>query len=167
MSFMWLGYLAAGWTICLALDCSGGRKPSARRERPTPMTSKRPALAAGLLAALALLIGACASPDGQGAASGGTSPPTTATPATGGPTGSTSREPRDLVKVQVTGTVREGVEPGCLILDTGRERFLLLSQDKSKLAVGSRVEVTGVRASGRVSYCQQGIPLEVRTVRPA
>jgi hypothetical protein len=132
------------------------------------MTNKRPALAAGLLlVVLALLLGACAGPDGQGAASGGTSPQTTAPPTTGGPTGSTSREPRDLVKVHVTGTVRQGVEPGCLILDTGRERFLLLSQDKSKLTVGSRVEVTGVRASGRISYCQQGIPLEVRSVGPA
>jgi hypothetical protein len=130
------------------------------------MTNKRLAPSAGLLVALALLLGACAGTDGQGAASGGTSPPTTATPATGGSTGSTSPEPRDLVKVHVTGTVREGVEPGCLILDTGRERFLLLSKDSSRLTPGSRVEVTGVRASSRISYCQQGVPLEVRSVKP-
>jgi hypothetical protein len=128
------------------------------------MTNQRLALASGLLVALALLLGACA--NGQGAASGGASPPTTATPTTSGSTGSSSPEPRDLVKVHVTGTVRQGVEPGCLVLDTGGERYLLLSKDQSKLTEGSRVEVTGIRARGQISYCQQGIPLEVQSVRP-
>jgi hypothetical protein len=131
------------------------------------MTKKSLALAGGLLVALALLLGACANPDGQGAASGGANPPTTAAPTTGGSTGPSSPEPRDLVKVHVTGTVRQGVEPGCLILDTGRERFVLLSKDNSKLTEGSKVEVTGVRSSGQISYCQQGIPLEVQSVKPA
>jgi hypothetical protein len=131
------------------------------------MTKKSLALAGGLLVALALLLDACANPDGQGAASGGASSPTTAAPTTGGSTGPSSPEPRDLVKVHVTGTVRQGVEPGCLILDTGRERFVLLSKDNSKLTEGSKVEVTGVRSSGQISYCQQGIPLEVQSVKPA
>ena len=129
------------------------------------MTNQRLALASGLLVALALLLGACA--NGQGAASGGASPPTTATPTTSGSTGPSSPEPRDLVKVHVTGTVRQGVEPGCLVLDTGGERYLLLSKDQSKLTEGSKVEVTGVRSSGQISYCQQGVPLEVQSVKPA
>jgi hypothetical protein len=95
------------------------------------MMKKTLVLSGGLLVACALVLGACASPDDQqGAASGGAATSTTAAPTTGGST-SPSPEPRDQIKVVVTGTVQEGVEPGCLILDTGKERFVLLSKDKS------------------------------------
>lgn len=132
------------------------------------MMKKPLALASGLLVAFALLLGACANPDDQqGAASGGAAT-STAAPTTGGSTApSPTEQPRDLVKVVATGTVQEGVEPGCLILDSGRERFVLLAKDKSKLTAGSKVQVTGVRASGQISYCQQGTPLEVQSVKPA
>lgn len=131
------------------------------------MMKKTLALSSGLLVALALLLGACANPDEQsGAASGGAATSTTAPPTTGGSTTSPSPEPRDQIKVVATGTVQNGVEPGCLILETGKERFVLLAKDKSKLTAGSKVEVTGVRTSGQISYCQQGDPLEVQSVRP-
>ena len=131
------------------------------------MMKKTLVLSSGLLVACALVLGACASPDDQqGAASGGAATSTTAAPTTGGST-SPSPEPRDQIKVVATGTVQRGVEPGCLILDTGKERFVLLSKDKSKLTAGSKVEVTGVRSAGQISYCQQGNPLEVRSVKPA
>jgi len=131
------------------------------------MMKKTLALSSGLLVALALLLGACANPDEQsGAASGGAATSTIAPPTTGGSTTSPSPEPRDQIKVVATGTVQSGVEPGCLILETGKERFVLLAKDKSKLTAGSKVEVTGVRTSGQISYCQQGTPLEVRSVRP-
>src|ERR671930_277144 len=130
------------------------------------MMKKTLVLSSGLLVACALVLGACASPgDQQGAASGGAAPSTTAAPTTGGST-SPSPEPRDQIKVVATGTVQRGVEPGCLILDTGKERFVLLSKDKSKLTAGSKVEVTGVRSAGQISYCQQGTPLEVQSVKP-
>jgi hypothetical protein len=130
------------------------------------MMKKPLVLSSGLLVACALVLGACASPDDQqGAASGGAATSTTAAPTTGGST-SPSPEPRDQIKVVATGTVQRGVEPGCLILDTGKERFVLLSKDKSKLTAGSKVEVTGVRSAGQISYCQQGNPLEVRSVKP-
>jgi hypothetical protein len=131
------------------------------------MMKKTLVLSSGLLVACALVLGACASPDDQqGAASGGAATSTTAAPTTGGST-SPSPEPRDQIKVVATGTVQRGVEPGCLILDTGKERYVLLSKDKSKLTAGSRVEVTGVRSAGQISYCQQGNPLEVQSVKPA
>jgi hypothetical protein len=131
------------------------------------MMKKTIVLSSGLLVACALVLGACASPDSQqGAASGGAATSTTAAPTTGGST-SPSPEPRDQIKVVATGTVQPGVEPGCLILDTGKERYVLLSKDKSKLTAGSRVEVTGVRSAGQISYCQQGNPLEVQSVKPA
>ena len=132
------------------------------------MMKKTIVLSSGLLVASALLLGACASPDDQqGAASGGAATSTIAPPTTGGSTTSPSPEPRDQIKVVATGTVQRGVEPGCLILDTGKERFVLLSKDKSKLTAGSKVEVTGVRSAGQISYCQQGNPLEVQSVKPA
>ncbi len=130
------------------------------------MMKKTLVLSSGLLVACALVLGACASPDNQqGAASGGAATSTTAAPTTGGST-SPSPEPRDQIKVVATGTVQRGVEPGCLILDTGKERFVLVSKDKSKLTAGSKVEVTGVRSAGQISYCQQGNPLEVQSVKP-
>ena len=130
------------------------------------MLKKSLVLAGSLLVACALL-GACAEQDsGQGAASGGS--PTTVAPTTSAPTPTTSEMPRDQIKVLVTGTVQQGVEPGCLILDTGKgQRYVLLSQDTSKLKPGAKVEVVGVRAPGQISYCQQGQPLEVLTVRAA
>jgi hypothetical protein len=131
------------------------------------MTKKTLALAGGLLVAFGLLLGACANPDsGQGAASGGA--PTTAAPTTTAPTPTTGEMPRDRIKVLANGTVQQGVEPGCLILDTGKgQRYVLLSKDTSKLKPGAKVEVVGVRATGQISYCQQGQPLEVLTVRAA
>jgi ABC-type oligopeptide transport system substrate-binding subunit len=131
------------------------------------MMNKSLVLAGSLLVACAVFLAACAEEDsGQGAASGGS--PTTVAPTTSAPTPTTSEVPRDQIKVLVTGTVQEGVEPGCLILDTGKgQRYVLLSQDKSKLKPGAKVEVVGVRAPGQISYCQQGQPLEVLTVRAA
>jgi Protein of unknown function (DUF5818) len=131
------------------------------------MINKSLVLAGSLLVACALLLGACAEEDsGQGAASGGS--PTAVAPTTSAPTPTTSKMPRDQIKVLVIGTVQEGVESGCLVLDTGKgQRYVLLSQDKSKLKPGAKVEVVGVRAPGQISYCQQGQPLDVLTVRAA
>ena len=131
------------------------------------MMKKTLAIASGLLVASALFLGACANPDGeQGAASGGS--PTTAAPTTTVPPRTTREMPRDQIKVLASGTVQEGVEPGCLILDTGKgQRYVLLAKDSSELKPGAKVEVIGVRATGQISYCQQGLPLEVQSVRPA
>jgi hypothetical protein len=131
------------------------------------MMKKTLVLASGLLVACALLLGACAEEDGgQGAASGGS--PTTVAPTTSAPAPPTYEMPRDQVKVRATGTVQQGVEPGCLILDTGKgQRYVLLSKDTSKLKPGAKVDVVGVRTPGQISYCQQGQPLEVLAVRAA
>jgi hypothetical protein len=131
------------------------------------MMKKTLVLASSLLVASAVLLGACAQEDsGQGAASGGS--PTTVAPTTSAPATSTPEMPRDQVKVLATGTVQQGVEPGCLILDTGKgQRYVLLSKDKTKLKPGAKVEVVGVRAPGQISYCQQGQPLEVLSVKAA
>ena len=105
---------------------------------------------AGLL--LAGLLSACAGSDGDdaGAGQGATTAPTTSPAPPAG-------------EVTVTGTVSEGVEPGCLLLD----RYLLVGGDRDQLRPGARVTVTGRVDHGLLSTCQQGVPLVVASVEPA
>lgn len=68
----------------------------------------------------------------------------------------------------VTGTVSAGVEPGCLLLDTGAERWVLLTTDarqRSAARPGTRVTVTGTARPDLVTTCQQGTPLQVTAIR--
>jgi hypothetical protein len=113
---------------------------------------------AGLLLA-GLLVAACAEPDGDdagaGAGQGATTAPTTSPPTTG---------PAPAAgEVTVTGTVGEGVEANCLVLDG----YLLVGGDRSKLLSGGRVTVTGRVDRRLLSTCQQGVPLVVTSVEPA
>jgi hypothetical protein len=127
--------------------------------------TNRPRRLAGLWLA-GLLLAACAGPDrddsgpGQG---GATTVPTTL------PGGAPATEPtRPAGQAAVTGTVREGVEPGCLLLDAedGR-RYLLVGGERAELEAGARVKVTGRLAPDLVSTCQQGEPLVVASIEPA
>lgn len=68
--------------------------------------------------------------------------------------------------VTLTGTVTEGVERGCVVLTdgTGTALATLLGFDTVAHPFGSAVTVTGRWARDRVSICQQGPLLEVRSV---
>ena len=117
-------------------------------------------LLAGLLAA------ACAEPgrDDAGAGQGGAAATTTSTIVPDKRTEPT----RPAVEVTVTGTVRAGVEPGCLLLeDQAGGRFLLVGGERAELAPGRRVAVTGRVDRGLLSTCQQGEPLVVASISPA
>jgi uncharacterized protein DUF5818 len=75
---------------------------------------------------------------------------------------------RPAVEVTVTGTVRAGVEPGCLLLeDQAGGRFLLVGGERAQLTPGRRVAVTGRVDRGLLSTCQQGEPLVVASIAPA
>jgi hypothetical protein len=117
-------------------------------------------LLAGLVAA------ACAEPDrdDSGSAQGGATTVPTTLP--GNPPVTKPANPAG--EVTVTGTVREGVEPGCLLLDAdGGTRYLLVGGERAELAPGSRVAVTGRVDRDLLSTCQQGEPLVVATIEPA
>jgi hypothetical protein len=123
---------------------------------------------AGLLLAVALLA-ACADQDaGDGGAASGGSGPTT-TPGTS-PSQPPTTEPGSGGKREVTatGTVRAGVEPGCMLLKTDQGQvYLLVGGDRGQLREGNRVQVSGQLAPDLLSTCQEGQPLLVRSVKPA
>jgi hypothetical protein len=128
-------------------------------------TSVLRALAAALLAVA--LLAACAEPDpgAGGAAVAGSTTTAVAVPTT---TPTTSPGSTGGGEVTVTGTVRAGVEPGCLLLHADQGTvYLLVGGDRGKLRAGGRVQVTGRPAPDLLSTCQQGEPLQVASVRPA
>jgi hypothetical protein len=122
--------------------------------------TKLPRVLAGLLVA-GLLVAACADAD-EGGGSGQGAAPTTSPTSTTEPA-PTTEPPPTAGEVTVTGTVSEGVEPGCLLLDG----YLLVGGDRSKLQPGARVAVTGRVDRGLLSTCQQGEPLVVASIEPA
>ena len=116
-------------------------------------------LATCLLAGLPVAACAGSGGDDGGAGQGGA---TTAP----GPTPATPTEPtRTGGPVTVTGTVAEGVEPGCLLLEAeGGGRFLLVGGERAELRPGRRLAVTGRVDRGLLSTCQQGEPLVVASI---
>jgi hypothetical protein len=67
----------------------------------------------------------------------------------------------------LTGTVRAGVEAGCMVLDTETAQYLLLGGDRNVLQPGRKVTVRGVPDRDVASFCQEGIPLTVVEARAA
>jgi hypothetical protein len=115
----------------------------------------------GLLLA-GLLVAACAEPDGNdsGAGGGATTVPTTLP---GNPPVTKPTPPAG--EVTVSGTVVEGVEPNCLLLDAeGGTTYLLVGGDRAELRAGAKVTVKGRVDRGLLSTCQQGEPLVVASI---
>lgn len=81
-------------------------------------------------------------------------------------TSGTSPAPDDE-RVRATGVVVEGVEPGCLLLDTGETRYLLLDGDRDRLEPRQRVTVSGIADPGMPTTCMEGVPLTVTEITPA
>jgi hypothetical protein len=65
----------------------------------------------------------------------------------------------------ISGEVVEGVEAGCLLLQTSGTLYLLVGGDRAALQVGKRVTVVGTPQPGLMSTCQQGTPFQVVSVR--
>jgi hypothetical protein len=129
--------------------------------------TKLPQAVTGLLLA-GLLVAACAEPEGDdaGAGQGATATTTVPTTQSARPTATTKAPPAG--ELTVTGTVSEGVEAGCWLLDAeGGRRYLLVGGDRAELRAGSRVAVTGRVDRGLLSTCQQGEPLVVSAIELA
>jgi hypothetical protein len=63
--------------------------------------------------------------------------------------------------VNVTGTVTEGVEPGCLLLDN----YLLVNAPTSLVYAGVKVRLTLELRTDLVSTCQQGTPAMITSAQ--
>jgi hypothetical protein len=63
--------------------------------------------------------------------------------------------------------VRNGAEPGCLLLD-GQDQhvYLLLDAGNGDLRAGARVEVVGQPVDQVASFCGEGSALAVVSVKP-
>jgi hypothetical protein len=154
--------------------------------RAVPMAAARAVLVAGLVAALA----GCANGAGdtRDAHASGGSLPTSSTSGdpsgTAVPTGSSGPgrpSPTRLPPVPVTpppspagdltltGSVVEGVESNCLLLESPGGAYLLLTEpgvDRSLIRPGARITVRGRIDEGIMTTCQQGIPFMVAEVGP-
>ena len=127
--------------------------------------TKLPQVLTGLLLA-GLLVAACAEPESDDAGAGQGAATTVPTTRPADPPATTQAPPAG--ELTVTGTVIEGVEPGCLLLDAeGGQRYLLVGGDRAELRAGTRVAVTGRVERGLLSTCQQGEPLVVSAIEPA
>ncbi|HZD69045.1 MAG TPA: hypothetical protein VFA45_09065, partial [Actinomycetes bacterium] len=69
-------------------------------------------------------------------------------------------------QVIVRGTVRNGVEPGCVLLDGQDKQAYLLLDAQGQVRAGTRVEVVGQPVDQVVSFCGEGAALSVVSVRP-
>jgi hypothetical protein len=92
--------------------------------------------------------------------------PPLASPAPATPPPSLGTQPDHTVgpakPVTISGTVQEGVEAGCLVLDG----YLLIGGRDQGVRAGAKVTVTGRAQPNLMTTCQQGTPLQVETVRP-
>src|SRR5258705_7985836 len=111
----------------------------------------------GLVVLTAVALAGCASPDATGSAgapsassssSPAPAPSSSSSPASagssltpsGGPVPSTSVT---LATMTITGEVKDGVEPGCVLLTTPNKTYLLIGGDRSAMTSGKRLTVVG------------------------
>ncbi len=118
----------------------------------------------------ALLAGCAQTSTSGGSAAGGPPSTSVSTPPTSGPGMPSTSGPGQAPggnEVVVRGTLRKGVEAGCLLLDGQDKRaYLLLDGDRSQLRAGTRVQVTGQQVDQTASSCGEGVALSVTSVRP-
>jgi len=69
-------------------------------------------------------------------------------------------------EITVRGQVAEGVEAGCMLLNTDDGKsYLLLGGDRGLIGSGGRLEVVGEPQPDLMTTCQQGTPFQVSRVR--
>jgi hypothetical protein len=87
------------------------------------------------------------------------------------PTGEPSADtPTDAGVETITGTVQEGVEPNCRLIQDNSGSYLLVFDDaslRSQAVVGKKITASGRSEPKMMSTCQQGIPFIVTSLSPA
>ncbi|WP_205863500.1 hypothetical protein [Planosporangium thailandense] len=89
--------------------------------------------------------------------------PAPPTGAPGGPSRPGDLGTKPSAPMTLTGTVRAGVEPNCMLLDS----YLLIGGPRDQLRDGARVTVTGRVQADLVTTCQQGTPFIVESAKSA
>ncbi|MEV6346619.1 hypothetical protein [Actinoplanes sp. NPDC051851] len=123
-------------------------------------------------AALILTMSACANGGTEASAPAVGSTPSTesaiASSAAGVPSAPT-RVTSTAGSTTITGTVTEGVEPNCLLLQDADGVHLLVFGDaalRAQAVAGTKVSVVGKPQPGMMTTCQQGEPFAVSSVTP-
>jgi hypothetical protein len=116
-----------------------------------------------------------------GCGSAGSSEPVTAPPpsigdsvdasggsSTGSAAGTPSTQPADPsgAVVVIHGTVADGVEAGCVLLNTDSKAYLLIGGDRAAMKSGAKLTVHGVPQPDLMTTCQQGTPFQVTKIEP-
>lgn len=137
----------------------------------------------GLAVAAALVVGPTLAGCGSEQPTGPGGTPTTATsgpavsaaPSTAGSLSASSLSPMPTgsapgtAEQTLTGRVQPGVESGCVVLvdDSGAVLANLIGFDPTGVDVSGPVDVTGSFNPDLMTFCQQGRPFEVTSVRAA
>src|SRR5262245_49843760 len=111
----------------------------------------------------ALLVAGCANTAGTGGSPSGGSPPggsmSPSLPPSGGPA--------STAEMTLTGVVEEGVEHGCLVMNSGGKTYQLVGGDPAVVRAGAHLTVRGRLSPGLMTTCMQGDPFVVSEARPS
>jgi hypothetical protein len=118
--------------------------------------------ALAVLVVAAALLGGCAGSDSGG---GDVSPSPSASPSLPEdlPTPTPSGKPSGGASMEISGTVVEGVEMGCRLID----QYLLMPGpgiNRDDLRIGAMLTVRGRVEKGMMTTCQQGTPFVVTEI---
>ncbi|MER7008265.1 hypothetical protein ABT297_35180 [Dactylosporangium sp. NPDC000555] len=96
-------------------------------------------------------------------------PPSVAPPSSGPPpSAGASIRPADPVPsgsaMALRGTIKDGVEAGCVLLATDSKTYLLVGGDRAALKSGAQVTVYGTPQPDLMTTCQQGTPFQVTRI---
>ncbi|MEV6930307.1 hypothetical protein AB0M46_38300 [Dactylosporangium sp. NPDC051485] len=108
-------------------------------------------------------LGGCASQD---ASSPALAPPSVAPSSPGASSAAPLAGPPSGSVMSVRGTLKDGVEPGCVLLATDAKTYLLIGGDRAAMKSGQQVTVYGTPQPDLMTTCQQGTPFKVTKIEP-
>ncbi|MDQ7902925.1 hypothetical protein RB614_00120 [Phytohabitans sp. ZYX-F-186] len=110
----------------------------------------------------AVLLGGCAGTDDSSGGDAVSPSPSSSLPEDL-PTPTPSGKPSAGASIEISGTIVQGVEPGCRLID----QYLLISGpgvSRDDLPIGATLTVRGRVEQGMMTTCQQGTPFVVTEI---